>query len=149
MGYRPAAFKPKWIAWLPKWVYDDSMARKKKELEPIDNAMRELLKEAVTASGVTHTQIGKRVGMSQNRVSTILRGATPPASLGELYMIADVIGVSVSQLIVEAEREVKHAESEGQSVVDDIAPLLHSSECGAPFVGNQSGQECGKRTSQG
>lgn len=80
------------------------MARRKKALEPIDDAIRIALAGAVAQSGLTHTLIAERVGLSQNRVSTILRGDTPPASLGELAAIAGVLGLSISTLVGQAER---------------------------------------------
>ena len=83
-----------------------TMARTKKALDPIDSRVQELLSEAVARTDLTQGQIGKQIGLSQNRVSIILRRDTPPASIGELHAIAKLVGVRVSDLIEQAETEL-------------------------------------------
>lgn len=50
------------------------------KLRPLDRATQEELGRIVEASGITQAVIGKRAGMSQNRVGSILRLETPPAT---------------------------------------------------------------------
>lgn len=86
------------------YTYD--MAPRRKVLQPIDVAAARLLRGAVAASGRTHADIASEVGMSQNRVSTILRAETPAPTVGELFLIASAIGLDGSALIVAAQKTV-------------------------------------------
>ena len=54
------------------------------KLRPLDRATQEELGRIVEASGITQAVIGKRAGMSQNRVGSILRLETPPATDDEV-----------------------------------------------------------------
>ena len=82
-----------------------------KELRPEDAAAQRLLADAVRNSGRSQDSIGKEVGISQNRVSTILRGATPPVTVGELLAIAAAVGVSGAEIIKKAATEARLAAS--------------------------------------
>ena len=82
-----------------------------KELRPEDAAAQRLLADAVRNSGRSQDSIGKEVGISQNRVSTILRGATPPVTVGELLAIAAAVGVSGAEIIEKAATEARLAAS--------------------------------------
>ncbi|MGJ9505422.1 helix-turn-helix domain-containing protein [Actinotignum schaalii] len=73
-----------------------------KKLKPVDAAAVNLLAAAVAGSGRTHKEIAEEIGISQNRVSTILRGDTPPATLGEIYAIAEAAGADGSTIVVKA-----------------------------------------------
>lgn len=83
-----------------------SMAKHRKELSEIDFLVQSLLAEAVEDAGLPQAELGKRTGMSQNRVGIILRRETPPASVGEIGSIAQEVGTSASSLIAEAERRL-------------------------------------------
>lgn len=79
------------------------MARRKKDLEPIDREAQRILNDTVENSGKSHADIAAATGMSQNRVSIILRRDTPPASVGEIMAIAHAVGLSGSVIIAQAE----------------------------------------------
>lgn len=96
------------------------MSREKKALRPLDVHAQRVLAELVRMSGRSHASIGREVGLSQNRVSTILRGDTPPATLGELAVIAEALGVTGAQVLAVAEaRLAKAARVEVQAVTDE------------------------------
>lgn len=82
------------------------MARNRKDLAPIGRAAQSILNDLVEASMISHRALAEKTGMSQNRVSIILRRDTPPATVGELMAIAQVLGVSVSQILAEAEARI-------------------------------------------
>ena len=81
------------------------MARAK-QLRPVDHLTQSLLADAVRETGAKHADVGEKTGMSQNRVSIILRLGTPPATVGEISAIAQAIGRSASEFIAAAEAEV-------------------------------------------
>ena len=56
--------------------------------------------------------------MSQNRVGIILRGETPPATVGEICAMSAALGVDPVEVIREAEEAVAAGESSSPSVID-------------------------------
>lgn len=102
------------------------MARAK-QLRPVDRAAQSLLADAVREAGVKHADVGEKAGMSQNRVSIILRLGTPPATVGEISAIARAIGRSGSEFIAAAEAEVASAATRSSSDrTGSVAPSLSS-----------------------
>lgn len=100
------------------------MARAK-QLRPVDHAAQSLLADAVREAGVKHADVGEKAGMSQNRVSIILRLGTPPATVGEISAIARAIGRSGSEFIAAAEAEVASAATRSSSDrTGSVAPSL-------------------------
>lgn len=80
-----------------------------KRLRPIDEAVRIRLAEAAAESSLGQSQIGQLSGMSQNRVGIILRGETPPATVGEIYAMSDALGLDPVEVIRDAEDAVSAA----------------------------------------
>ncbi|WP_136314352.1 hypothetical protein [Actinomyces procaprae] len=74
-----------------------------KQLRPLDRLVQSLLADAVRHAGVKHSDIGAKTGLSQNRVSKILRLDTPPATVGEIAAIAGAIGYNAAEIIGRAE----------------------------------------------
>lgn len=100
------------------------MARAK-QLRPVDHITQSLLADAVRETGAKHADVGEKAGMSQNRVSIILRLGTPPATVGEISAIARAIGRSGSEFIAAAEAEVASAVAHSSSDrTDSVAPSL-------------------------
>ena len=103
------------------------MARAK-QLRPVDHLTQSLLADAVRETGAKHADVGEKAGMSQNRVSIILRLGTPPATVGEISAIARAIGRSGSEFIAAAEAEVASAVARSSSDrTGSVAPSLRSS----------------------
>ena len=99
------------------------MARAK-QLRPVDHLTQSLLADAVRETGAKHADVGEKAGMSQNRVSIILRLGTPPATVGEISAIARAIGRSGSEFIAAAEAEV--ASAVARSSADRTGSVAHS-----------------------
>lgn len=100
------------------------MARAK-QLRPVDLLTQSLLADAVRETGAKHADVGEKAGMSQNRVSIILRLGTPPATVGEISAIARAIGRSGSEFIAAAEAEVASAATRSSSDrTGSVAPSL-------------------------
>lgn len=78
----------------------------KKELEPVDHAVAEILAEAVEKSGLSYRDIREATGISINRIGIILRQVPPPATVGEIDAIAENTGMSVVDVITEASARV-------------------------------------------
>lgn len=102
------------------------MARNRKDLAPIDRAAQSILNDLVEVSGVSHRTLAEKTGMSQNRISIILRRDTPPATAGELMAIAQAIGASLSQILAEAEEALREPLAE----VRDLSVLRARVESG-------------------
>lgn len=75
-----------------------------KGLEPGDKAAAELLQELVTESGKSYRAIRDETGISINRIGKILRQEPPPASLGEVGLIARALGSSATEVVTRSER---------------------------------------------
>lgn len=84
---------------------------KAKRFMPIDELVAEYLRDAIATSGVTYRDIADSTGMSINRIGIILRREQPPATIGEIGMIADVIGLSASDLVARADESARRAET--------------------------------------
>ena len=105
------------------------MARAK-QLRPVDAVTTHLLAHAVRESGLSQATIGVRASMSQNRVGIILRGETPPATVGEVCAIASAVGTTGTGIVREAEAtvqdvglawEVAALDAPGAADDDDVA----------------------------
>lgn len=62
------------------------------------------IKEVCKAKGLTIVELAKRLNMSQSNMSNIANGKVMP-SIEKLEQIANVIGVSVSELLGEPKQE--------------------------------------------
>lgn len=78
----------------------------KKRLEPVDQAVGEILAAAVEDSGLSYRAIRAETGMSINRIGIILRQEPPPATVGEVDQIARQVETTASAVVGEAERRV-------------------------------------------
>lgn len=78
----------------------------RKLLRDIDRAAQILLGDALRASGATQAEVATRTGISQNRVSKIMRLASPPATVGEIMALAAAAGASGTQIIMQAAQQV-------------------------------------------
>ncbi len=70
--------------------------------------------------GVSQRRLAEISEMSLNRVGIILRGETPPASVGEVDALSTALGMTVTEVL----REAEAAEREGRAglrVVDGEA----------------------------
>ena len=70
--------------------------------------------------GVSQRRLAEISEMSLNRVGIILRGETPPASVGEVDALSTALGLTVTEVL----REAEAAEREGRAgprVVDGEA----------------------------
>ncbi|WP_146114332.1 helix-turn-helix domain-containing protein [Microbacterium sp. MYb72] len=74
-----------------------------KHLLPIDALIADQLIEGVRAAGLTYRQIASATGMSINRLGIILRKEPPPATVGEVGLIAGCFGATASEIILAAE----------------------------------------------
>lgn len=83
------------------------MARKRKDLEPIDIAAADALLSAMTVAGISQRQIARESGMSLNRVGIILRKEPPPATVGEIDAMSGPLGVTASSIVGQAERSLR------------------------------------------
>ncbi|WP_157486889.1 helix-turn-helix domain-containing protein [Leucobacter salsicius] len=88
------------------------MARTKKDLQPIDAKIAEILSELVVESGMTRRTLAGETGMSVNRLGIILRQEPPPATVGELGLLAQALGFSASDIVERAEAAVHPAQSD-------------------------------------
>ncbi|UJP39364.1 hypothetical protein [Cellulomonas palmilytica] len=82
------------------------MARVPKPLEPLDLEIADVLNEAVGQSGMSRRELALQLGMSMNRIGIILRKEPPPATVGEVGLLASIAGLSASQVIATAEERL-------------------------------------------
>lgn len=83
------------------------MARKSKEVEPVDAAAVDILLEKMAAMGVSQRSVARESNLSLNRVGIILRKEPPPATVGEIGSIANVVGMCASEVIGQAEQRTR------------------------------------------
>lgn len=77
------------------------MARTEKALQPVDLRIAEILK--LGTAGKSLRDLAADTGMSVNRLGIILRQQPPPATVGEVSLIARTFGATASAIIAEAE----------------------------------------------
>lgn len=87
------------------------MARTAKPLTPLDFAVVEVLTRHQQMCGVSQRRLAEISEMSLNRVGIILRGETPPASVGEVDALSTALGLTVTEVL----REAEAAEREGRA----------------------------------
>lgn len=87
------------------------MARTAKPLAPLDFAVVEVLTRHQQMCGVSQRRLAEISEMSLNRVGIILRGETPPASVGEVDALSTALGLTVTEVL----REAEAAEREGRA----------------------------------
>lgn len=80
-----------------------AVARTKKDLQPIDARIAEILAAFVIESGMTRRALSEATGMSANRLGIILRQEPPPVTVGELGLLASVLGTTASAIVERAE----------------------------------------------
>lgn len=84
----------------------------------MDDAVRVRLASAAARSGLGQAAIGQAADLSQNRVGIILRGETPPATIGEIYAISAALGINGLRIIQEAEEAVEEEERASFVIID-------------------------------
>ena len=82
----------------------------RKEFEPIDEAVADLLGEAVTESGMSYRALRDATGLSINRIGIILRKEPPPATMGEIGALTDATGRDITQLVARADQRTNMSE---------------------------------------
>lgn len=101
----PIRFAVKLVAEsVPIPVHSLTMAKK---LLPVDALIAGYLQAGIQEAGLSYRQIGAATGMSINRIGIILRQEPPPATVGEIGMLAHVLGLTASDLIARAEAELR------------------------------------------
>ena len=74
-----------------------------KNLLQIDELIADQLLTGVQNAELTYRQIAAATGMSINRLGIILRKEPPPATVGEVGLIARCFGSTASEIILAAE----------------------------------------------
>lgn len=72
----------------------------------MDVAIAGYLRQGVEDSGLSYRELASRSGLSLNRIGIILRQEPPPATIGEMGQIANVLGLTASALLSRAESEL-------------------------------------------
>lgn len=107
------------------------MARKRKDLEPVDIAAADALLSAMKEAGISQRQVARESGMSLNRVGIILRKEPPPATIGEIDAMSGPLGVTASSIVGQAERSLRSplkyvSETAVSLNPDDYEPAAHT-----------------------
>ncbi|MEN1976867.1 hypothetical protein [Cellulomonas olei] len=92
------------------------MATSAKPIRSLDREVATLLLAAADASGMNRRTMAASAEMSMNRLGKILRQEPPPASIGEFGAIAEVLGLSLGEVMQEAERRVAASARRGATV---------------------------------
>lgn len=105
------------------------MALSGKPLQPLDSAVARVLAAEVNSSGLTRRALAATTGMSANRIGIILREEQPPATVGEVGMIAEAVGTTASSVFMRAEESLGRPSASVLSLVpgsatDDIDDLI-------------------------
>lgn len=86
----------------------------------MDAAIAGYLREAVDASDITYRELAARTGISLNRIGIILRQEPPPATIGEMGLIAGALGFTALELIARAEEDLRNATA-ASAATDELA----------------------------
>jgi transcriptional regulator with XRE-family HTH domain len=99
------------------------MARTPKPLQPLDTAIARILADAIEKSGLTRRVLADQTGMSANRIGIILREEQPPATVGEVGILAEAVGMDASSVIRAAEASLAEEPSPTARVLAFSRPL--------------------------
>lgn len=103
------------------------MARAPKLLQPLDRAAAHVLAEAVEAAGLSRRRLAEATGLSANRIGIVLRQEEPPATVGELALLADAVGMAASAVVRTAEDAVSQGDYTLAAYDDDtLVPELEA-----------------------
>lgn len=83
------------------------MAITPKEPTPFDRYVASFLAQAVEEARLSRRDLADATGLGLNRLGTILRGETPPPSLGEVGLIASAAGQTLTAAIADAEKQME------------------------------------------
>ncbi|MBB5472531.1 hypothetical protein HF998_00845 [Cellulomonas hominis] len=93
------------------------MATSAKPIRDLDREVAFLLLAAAEKSGMNRRTMAASAEMSMNRLGKILRQEPPPASIGEFGAIAQVLGLSLGEVMREAERRIEERAAAGATVL--------------------------------
>jgi transcriptional regulator with XRE-family HTH domain len=82
------------------------MARTPKLLGPLDEKVAEILRERFTEAGITQVELEARTGISRKRLGKIFNAEAPPATVGEIYEMGEVLDLRGSDVVRWAEERV-------------------------------------------
>lgn len=99
--------------------YSRGMARTSKPLRPLDSAIAKVLAEAVSASGIARRALSEETGISANRIGIILR-EEGPASVGEVGVIAQAVGLDAGIVMDHAELQLSRASANHSMPQEDF-----------------------------
>lgn len=88
-----------------------------KHLHRVDSLIAGALLNGIREADLTYRDVAKTTGMSLNRVGIILRQQPPPATVGEVGLIAAAFGATASEIVARAEDERRRE----QIVADVVA----------------------------
>ncbi|WP_159794518.1 helix-turn-helix domain-containing protein [Puerhibacterium puerhi] len=95
------------------------MARTPKQLGPHDEQVAEILRERFAEAGITQVELEARSGISRKRLGKIFNAEAPPATVGEIYQMSEVLDLRVSDVVRWAEERVA-----ASSAAPPEAPLV-------------------------
>ena len=84
------------------------MARKSKQLSPMDDTIATLLGDEVQKPWKSQRDLEAITGISKNRIGIILRKEPPPATIGEVTAICDAIDIDIVRLVIQARGLNRH-----------------------------------------
>lgn len=77
------------------------MAKVTKDLTALDRAAAILLVERLQAAELTRRDIREKTGMSLSRLHSVFTLSTPPLTVGELHILAELVGSSAWEIMEE------------------------------------------------
>lgn len=107
------------------------MARTAKNLQALDAAIVQILAARIDELGISRRTLAGQTGMSANRIGIILRGEQPPATVGEVGVLAKIIGMSAGQIIALAESTLDVSQADVTLAAyddDELLPELEGHE---------------------
>lgn len=75
--------------------------------------------------GVSQRRLAEISGMSLNRVGIVLRGETPPASVGEVGALSTALGLTVAEVLREAEATERGGDDVERAGLEEWAVAAH------------------------
>lgn len=106
------------------------MARKPREIRELDKALSAILKAIWIKSGLLQKELGDEIGVSQDRISTVLRGLSP-IGVGEADALCQALGQDLLPVLAAAEWMVYGQPPEGLTRQEqiDVAALFEAAAC--------------------
>lgn len=98
------------------------MPRVAKPLQSLDLHIIDVFENYFSKFGVSRNQIVVRAGLGNNRAGSLFRKEGPGITAGEVFLLAEALGLPASQIVLEAEAAMAEVERKEAQDASETVP---------------------------